>query len=78
MRLLRNCVAPPVPASEQDQGIFIDDLGVVRVEDPPRYCLPHASRLIRALRRRVARRAFCLVGAALFYSWGAVIQLMEA
>lgn len=64
MRLLRVCAAPPVPALEQGQGIFIDDLGVVRVEDSPRYCLPHGSRLIRAIRRRVARRAFCSVGAA--------------
>ena len=43
MRLLRVCAAPPVPALEQGQGIFIDDLGVVRVEDPPRYCLRYTA-----------------------------------
>jgi hypothetical protein len=58
MRLSRVCAAPPVSASEQGQGIFLDDLGLDRVEDSP-----HASHLIRAIRRRVARRAFCSVGA---------------
>jgi hypothetical protein len=50
MRLLRVCAAPPVPASEQrqvalllGQGIFLDDLGVIRVEDPPRYCVPYTA-----------------------------------
>jgi hypothetical protein len=49
-RGLRVRPAPLVPASEQGQvafllglGVLLEDLGVVRVEDPPRLRLPHAA-----------------------------------
>jgi hypothetical protein len=81
MRLSRVCAAPPVPASEQGQGFIIDDLGVVRVEDLPRYCLPYtaARRALDPGDQTPGSAQGVLPGRrGPVLPWGAVIQITEA